>query len=163
MPDIYTALLTGDADSVSDFEFIIKSYSGIHYSGAISYMSFQLPKVNGYTEAMAARPNGEFSLQQNGIDLFVGVISWLNFYVGSVNKTISVSADYLKTETGPAASSLPVTNIHYEYDGKRVFTIEGYHTFKATDSLLYDSETIEIDKVSIVLGENRKYMTLREL
>jgi len=162
MPDIYDALLTGAADSLNDFVYIIKSYNGIHYSGLTSHLNFQFPRQESDVQAIIDRPGGEILLRKNGLELFRGIPVTFNFYNGASSKTFSISASFVKTEIVHNTISLPIEKIDHDYDGIRRFKIPGHHNFKPLDSLLYNNETIQIDQVTVNIKSGETYLSLRE-
>jgi len=163
MPNKFDVVLTGTPDGLSDFTYTLKSFNGIHYSGLTSHLYFQLPRQFGDIQAILDRPNGEIVLRKNSIELFRSVPINIDFYEGATNKTFSISASYVATETTPETIELPVEKIDYDIDGKRRIKIAGNHIFKPLDSLLYDEEEIQIDQVIVNISIDKFYMMLREL
>ena len=163
MPDVYDATITGAADGLPDFDYILKSYSGIHYSGLTSHLRFQFPRQNDDIKGVTDRPNGEIILRKNGFELYRGTPESVDFFNGASASTFSISATYLTTETTPKTVTAQVELIDTDYDGKRIFKLPGYHDFQPLDSLFYNSETIEIDQVRIIINAESTYLKLREL
>lgn len=159
----YIVTLTGAPDSTTDFDLKLKSYNGTHYSGFISNLSFQVPRISGYIDEILNRTNGELILKRNSVELFRGLLKRFDFFVGPKTSTLSLSASYLETETTLKTETPDVTSVNFGYDLKRTFTANGFANVQPLDSIIYEEETIQIDKVVINISKNGIYYRLREL
>lgn len=162
MSNTYGVRITGAADGLLDYDIMLKSYSGIHYSGLTSHLSFQLVREKDTITNILARPAGDIILLQNGLALYTATIIGHNLFTGSQSRTLSMTGAYFKNETSFAIITTTVESIKNEANGVRVFKIPYHIGFNPLDSIDYNNEIIQIDKVSPHLEANNTYTQLRE-
>lgn len=168
----FKAILTGDADGLDDYEFKLQSYNGVHYTAKTSYLTFVMPYDSDYMSEYNNRPNGEIQLirtaefggNQGETTIAVGNPQSVNYYKGSVGSSFKISATKQTANVNPKTYDLGnVINITLNTDDERIFEVAGYNDIKAGDSIIYESETIEIAQVIMMISNSNFKYKLKEL
>ena len=168
----FKAILTGADDGLSDYEFKLRSYNGVHYSGKSSYLTFIMPYDNDYMSEYNNRPNGEirlirtaeFGVNQGETTIAVGNPQSVDYHKGSMSSSFKISATKQVTNINPKTYDLEnVINVYLDSSGARIFEVTGYNDIKAKDFVIYASETIEIVQVIIMISDSNFKYKLKEL
>ena len=168
----FKAILTGSEDGLPDYEFKLKSYTGTHYSAKTSYLTFVMPYDSDYMAEFNNRPNGEIQLirtaelgeNQGETIIAVGNPQSPDYYKGSVGSSFKISATKQTTNNNPKTYNLEnIINITLSSDGERIFHVAGYNDIKAGDSVIYESETIPIAQVIMMISNSNFKYKLKEL
>lgn len=168
----FKAILTGASDGISDYVYQLKNYTGTHYSGKTSYLNFVIPYSVENLQAYNDRPNGDIKLfriidvgGEIGETLIAeGNPQFINFFEGAVNSSFTLKATKIITNNNPKTYDLEnVVNISMTSTGERVFEVAGFTDIKAGDDFIYNSETITVDKIAMIISTHNFIYKIKEL
>jgi len=145
-------ILTGNGDSLPDYEYRLKSFNANRYSGIQSNYNFQMPKQPDAIAAFDARPNGELIVYFKDDEIFRCNPGVYNYNVGAVSQTMGVNGTKQTTNDDPKTITIAdnrVVSIKYSVAGVRTFTVLDYIDLDPLDSIVYKSETIQIEKITV--------------
>ena len=159
-------ILEGYDDGLNDFEYRLKSFSTNQNSGNNSTFSFQMPKQAAAVTAYNARPNGDLVVFYLGQEIIRCNPQSFNYNVGATSQTFGIKGSKQETYTSNKTIIIAgnrVLNIKTAITGKRVFTVLDFIDINPLDSIVYDTETIKIEKFSLRVGTNGFEYNLTEI
>ncbi|MCU7836537.1 MAG: hypothetical protein KZQ83_14970 [gamma proteobacterium symbiont of Taylorina sp.] len=168
----FKVVLTGSADSLPDYEYPLKNYSGTHYSGKTSYLNFVMPYSVENLQAYNDRPNGDIELYriidiggETGETLIAtGNPELTNFYKGAIASSFTMRATKQVTNSNPKTYNLEnVINISVTTTGERIFEVVGFNDIKAGDDFIYESETITAEQIVMIISTTNFTYKIKEL
>lgn len=159
-----TLTLTGTPDSLPDYEFELKSFNCQRYSGRNSTYNFQVPYDLDYITEYVARPNGEFILYFDGVELLRANPDSIKSTLGTDSSTIGFSATKQITNSTPKTVVLTdnVIKLSTNIGGLKAYTVAGYIDILPADSVTFNASTDEIVRVGISFNSGGLIYTLSQ-
>ena len=167
----FKAILTGSADGKSDYEYLLKSFNGVFYSGKTNYLTFIMPYSTENLSAYNDRPNGDIQLFRiidiggdTGETLIAeGNPQTIDFYRGAIDASFKLSATKQTTNATPKTYDLEnVINIALDSNGARIYEVAGYTDITAGDEFIYEAETMTAEQIVMIISATQFKYKIKE-
>lgn len=141
--NIFTAYISGAADSLPDYPFPISSFSVNKRSGVNSYYQVAAPLTLALLQAIEARPNGDIYIEKDGVAYENFNIENYSDYKGSKTASLTISGYRQETNASPAAVAIAndiVISKGTDYLGRLNLRLVPFSSAaRPADTVTYDS------------------------
>lgn len=167
----YYFTLTGAADSTTDIEIPISSFSARKRTGEDTYLSVVIPDYATWAAAITARSNGEMIVELAYLldgevslreEILRADLEEINLFKGPMNRSIALTGH--KTQTFAGKVSTLEKSIYRGFQGGRLV-----HRFAIADPYLdpgdtckVDSDEFTVDNIVYMIDTNRATVEVRE-
>lgn len=167
----YTLALTGEADSTTDINLPIASYSSRLRSGESSYLQVSVPNARLYAAEIAARQHGDLVISRgtrwsDGTvdveEIARATLSLINTDIGGSSSTASLQAR--ATTTNVAPKTVTLTGAHYKASsgGRRRYRCPIDNSLRPGDTVVIDGDSLLVDQLSHYVSTKQGYMEIAE-
>lgn len=164
--------LTGAPDATTDLSPLMSYFQIIRNNGSRSYVTANVVGGIDTLNEILVRPNAEIVVDNVlttlygdiSEELFRGTFDNLGYTRGAKSLGMTIRASDTFTNSSPKTVNLtsPIFDLKIDSDGRRVFETDNSISLNPGDSVIYESETILIDALTIRVNKTGFYQTLTE-